>query len=143
MHDGDKSRGVQNVKSFPDVIYGFPTSPYTYFTYLDVILNGEPHPNFTQVTRFTLDMSDWSYQGRRDLVDQNPDNEGLRRSFEFSNINPSYQGFRYRYAYMIQNMFKTEGALIKLDVDDGTVVRREMPDGCFPTEPIFVARDHP
>ena len=116
-------------------------SPYTYFTYLDVILNGQPHPDFTSVSRFTLDMSDWTYRERKDLIDQNPDNDGLSpRSFEFSNINPSYQGFRYKYAYMIQNMFKTEGALIKLNVDDGTVVKREMPNGCFPTEPIFVAR---
>merc|ERR1712038_1422379 len=102
---------------------------------------GEPHPeNFTQVARFTLNMTNWTYKGRTDLVDQNPDNDGLWRSFEFSNINPSYQGKRYKYAYMTQNLFKTDGAVIKLNVDDGTIIRRGMPDGCFPTEPIFVAR---
>ena len=114
---------------------------YTYFTYLDVILSGEPHPeNYTHVTRFTFNMSDWTYEGRKDLVSQNPENNGLRKSFEFSTINPDYQGKPYKYAYMIQNMFNLEGSVIKLNVDDGSVILREMPDGCFPTEPIFVAR---
>merc|ERR1712106_1025364 len=33
------------------------------------------------------------------------------------------------------------GAILKLNVDDGTVIEKELPDGLFPSEPIFVA--HP
>merc|ERR1719402_194110 len=116
-------------------------SAYTYYTYIDVILNGEPHPRDTsQVTRFTIFMGNWTMKERRDLVRQNPDNDGLRGSFEFSNINPAYQGKPYKFGYMIENMFSFKTDPLRLNVDDGTVIRTPLPDGCFPTEPIFVPR---
>ena len=62
-------------------------------------------------------------------------------SFEFSNINPAYQGKPYKYGYMAKNVFKLHGAILKLNVEDGTIIEKELPDGLFPSEPIFIA--HP
>ena len=40
---------------------------------------------------------------------------------------------------MTQNVYALNGAVVKLDVETGEVIRKELPDGLFPTEPIFVA----
>ena len=46
-----------------------------------------------QIMRYTLDMADWTLkEGPKDLI---PDTE-LNHSFEFSNINPSYLGKKYK-----------------------------------------------
>ena len=118
-----------------DVLQYDDATPYEYWTNTDVIASGEPHPaNFTQVTRYTVDMDTWSLVTRKNLA------TGFDNSdFEFSNINPNYYTRPYKYAYMIQNVFSLHGAVVKLNVDDGTHVIRELPDGMFPTEPIFVA----
>ena len=43
--------------------------------------------------RYTLDMADWTLkEGPKDLI---PDTE-LNHSFEFSNINPSFLGKKYK-----------------------------------------------
>ena len=84
---------------------------YTYFTKMENILDGQPHPdNFTkvsdswcveqhstvqhsaQVWRYTLDMSDWTLKSVKDLI---PDSTILA-SFEFSNINPNFLGKKYK-----------------------------------------------
>ena len=47
-----------------------------------------------QIMRYTLNMEDWTLKNGspRDLI---PDTE-LNHSFEFSNINPSYLGKKYK-----------------------------------------------
>jgi len=35
-------------------------------------------------------------------------------------------------------MSSLHGAVLKLNVDDGTIIEKELPDGLFPSEPIFV-----
>jgi carotenoid cleavage dioxygenase-like enzyme len=72
----------------------------------------------------------------RDLL---PDTE-LRHSFEFSNINPSYLGKKYKFGYFSHNVFKTDGAVVKVNVDTGETIQKKLPNGLFPTEPIFVSR---
>ena len=37
-------------------------------------------------------------------------------------------------------MFKLDGAIVKINVDTGSIIRQALPDGLFPTEPIFVQR---
>ena len=37
-------------------------------------------------------------------------------------------------------MFKLDGAIVKINVDTGALIRKPLPDGLFPTEPIFVQR---
>ena len=37
-------------------------------------------------------------------------------------------------------MFKLDGAIVKINVDTGDLIRKPLPDGLFPTEPIFVQR---
>ena len=48
-----------------------------------------------QIMRYTLNMGDWTLKDGtpKDLI---PDTD-LRHSFEFSNINPSYLGKKYKY----------------------------------------------
>jgi len=118
-----------------DVLKYRDARAYTYFTYIDIILNGEPHPdNMTEVTRYTINMENWSLKEIKNLVKtQVPPN-----SFEFTNINPAYQSKPYKYGYMTKNVFKLHGAVLKLNVDDGTIIEKELPDGLFPSEPIFV-----
>jgi len=121
-----------------DVLQYNDARAYTYFTYIDIILNGEEHPaNFTQITRYTLNMSPWALKEIRNLVKT----EVSPNSFEFCNINPAYQGKPYKYGYMAKNVFKLHGAILKLNVEDGSIIEKELPDGLFPSEPIFVA--HP
>ena len=40
---------------------------------------------------------------------------------------------------MVHNPFKRFGSICKLNVDSHDMDCKEMPDGLFPTEPIFVA----
>jgi len=120
-----------------DVLKYEDARAYNHFTYTEVILDGKPHPeNLTQITRYTLSMNPWKLKEIKNLL-----KDPLKpNSFEFSNINPAYQSKPYKYAYMTQNVFKLHGAMIKLNVDDGTIIRKELPNGLFPSEPIFVAR---
>jgi len=118
-----------------DVLKYQDARAYTYFTYIDIILNGEPHPsNMTEVTRYTINMTNWTLKEIRNLVKT----QVSPNSFEFTNINPAYQGKPYKYGYMTKNVFKLHGAVLKLNVEDGTIIEKELPDGLFPSEPIFV-----
>ena len=89
--------------------------------------------------RYTLNMDDWTLKegSPRDLL---PDTE-LRHSFEFSNINPSYLGKKYKYikhlltdiftgeknitddisrfGYFSHNVFKLDGAVVKVNTQGG------------------------
>ena len=118
-----------------DVLKYFDASPYDHWTYLDVMLTGEPHPdNWTTVARHTINMTDWQLIEVNNLVQVE-----AHGSFEFSNINPAYLRQPYKYAYMTQNVFNLHGAVVKLNVDEGSLIIKQMPEGMFPTEPIFVA----
>jgi len=116
-----------------DVLKYNDASPYTLFTQIDTIISGVEQPNITQVTRFTIDMQNWELIETRELVKAD-----ISRSFEFSNINPQYLGRPYKYGYMTKNVYSLHGSVVKLNVEDGTVIEKELPDGLFPTEPIFV-----
>merc|ERR1711970_1390466 len=76
----------------------------------------------------------WSLKEIKNLVKT----QVTPNSFEFTNINPAYQSKPYKYGYMTKNVFKLHGAVLKLNVDDGTIIEKELPDGLFPSEPIFV-----
>ena len=105
--------------------------------------------HWLQVWRFTLDTTgEWSLKDDRDLM---PDTKLRPRSFEFSNINPNFQGKKYRcvhsifdalarFGYFSHNVFKLDGAVVKLDVETGETIQKKLPTGLFPTEPIFVPR---
>ena len=80
-------------------------------------------------------MAEWTLVEQKELVDSNYEHN----AFEFSNINPAYQGDFYQYAYMTKNPFKRHGAVVKLNVETGELLEAEMPNGLFPTEPIFLA----
>jgi len=122
-----------------DVLHYDNAKAYTYFTYIDKVLDGQPHPNnMTKLMRYTLNMGDWTLKAGspRDLI---PDTE-LNHSFEFSNINPSYLGKKYKFGYFSENVFKLDGAVVKVNVDTGETIQKKLPNGLFPTEPLFVAR---
>jgi len=121
-----------------DVLHYDNAKAYTYYTYISKVLDGTPHPNnMTKIMRYTLDMADWTLkEGPKDLI---PDTE-LNHSFEFSNINPSYLGKKYKFGYFSHNVFKLDGAVVKVNVDTGETIQKKLPNGLFPTEPIFVAR---
>jgi len=122
-----------------DVLHYDNAKAYTYFTYIDKVLDGQPHPNnMTKLMRYTLNMEDWTLKAGspKDLI---PDTE-LNHSFEFSNINPSYLGKRYKFGYFSENVFKLDGAVVKVNVDTGETIQKKLPNGLFPTEPLFVAR---
>merc|ERR1712055_984471 len=122
-----------------DVLHYDNALAYTYYTFIDKVLDGKPHPNnMTKVMRYTLNMGDWTLKdgSPKDLI---PDTE-LNHSFEFSNINPSYLGKKYKFGYFSHNVFKTDGAVVKVNVDTGETIQKKLPNGLFPTEPIFVAR---
>jgi len=122
-----------------DVLKYNDSSPYTKWTFVDPPLNGEEHPeNAVQATRYSLNMNQWSLNETKNLI-QTP----WTKSLEFSNINFDYQGKPYKYAYMSTNMYNLHGTLVKLNVDDGTVIEADFPNGLFPTEPIFVSRPYP
>jgi len=122
-----------------DVLHYDNALAYTYYTFIDKVLDGKPHPNnMTKIMRYTLDMGDWTLKdgSPKDLI---PDTE-LNHSFEFSNINPRYLGKKYRFGYFSENVFKTDGAVVKVNVDTGETIQKKLPNGLFPTEPIFVGR---
>jgi len=122
-----------------DVLHYDNAKAYTYFTYIDKVLDGQPHPNnMTKLMRYTLNMGDWTLKAGspKDLI---PDTE-LNHSFEFSNINPSYLGKKYKFGYFSHNVFKLDGAVVKVNVDTGETIQKKLPNGLFPTEPLFVAR---
>merc|ERR1712150_138453 len=122
-----------------DVLHYENAMAYTYFTYISRVLDGQPHPdNMTKIMRYTLNMDDWTLKegSPRDLL---PDTE-LRHSFEFSNINPSYLGKKYKFGYFSHNVFKLDGAVVKVNIDTGETIQKKLPNGLFPTEPLFVAR---
>merc|ERR1712130_1034310 len=122
-----------------DVLHYDNAMAYTYFTYIDKVLDGEPHPdNMTKIMRYTLNMENWTLKEGfpKDLI---PDTD-LRHSFEFSNITPSYLGKKYKFGYFSHNVFKLDGAVVKVNVDTGETIQKKLPNGLFPTEPLFVGR---
>merc|ERR1711953_1386228 len=121
-----------------DVLHYDNAKAYTYYTYISKVLDGTPHPNnMTKIMRYTLNMADWTLkEGPKDLI---PDTE-LNHSFEFSNINPSYLGKKYKFGYFSHNVFKLDGAVVKVNIDTGETIQKKLPNGLFPTEPLFVAR---
>ena len=83
-----------------------------------MIGNGTKHPaNYTQVMRYSINMEDWTLKERRILV-----TTAANMDYEFSNINPAYYALPYKYGYMTQNVFSLNGGLVKLNVEDGSVV---------------------
>ena len=111
-------------------------SPYVKWSDTDVMASGEERAeNFTQVMRYTVNMEDWTLSGTKNLVTD----PNITWDFEFCNINPAYYGKPYKYGYMTHRVYSLHGSVIKLNVDTGDVIRKELPDGLFPTEPIFVA----
>ena len=79
------------------------------------------------MTRYSIDMTTWTLKEEKNLIN------GDTPAFEFPNINPAFQGRRYKYAYLAKNIFKLHGSVAKLNVDNGTIIEDEMPDGMFPT----------
>jgi len=118
-----------------DFLHYQNAEPYTKWTFVDVPLSGELHPEgVVYAARYKVHMNPWGMWGF-DILTQ----EDFEKSIEFTNINPAYQGKPYKYAYMITNMYNRHGTLVKLNVDTKTVTEVEFPNGLFPTEPIFVA----
>ena len=117
-----------------DVLQYDDARPYEHWTDTDVIASGEIRDQTTNVTRYSINMEDWTVEFRNLITDPT-----IKQDFEFSTINPAYYGRPYKYGYMSQNVFTLNGAVVKLNVDTGEVIRKELPDGLFPTEPIFVA----
>ena len=118
-----------------DVLKYNDSRPYDTWTDTRVITNGTVRDQATNVIRYSINMENWSIVETRNLITD----PNIRQDFEFCNINPAYYGRPYKYAYMTQNVYALNGAVIKLNVDTGEIVRKELPDGLFPTEPIFVA----
>ena len=118
-----------------DVLHYTDSTTYTKYSFIDEILKDEPFPvNYTTVLRYTINTADWSLVERKDLITSD-----IERAFEFSTINTAFQGRPYKYAYMAKNPFKRYGSVAKLNVDTGETLEGQLPDGVFPTEPIFVA----
>ena len=80
-------------------------------------------------------MMNWELVEEKNLI---KDKSLEKANFEFPNINQAYQGKPYTFAYLSKNVFKTKGAVVKLNVVDGTTIEKEMPTGMFPTEPYFI-----
>ena len=74
-------------------------------------------------------MTNWELKEEKNLVKD----KRIKNAFEFCNINQEYQGKPYKYAYMVKNYGKTNGSVVKLNVDDGSVIEDVMPTGMFPT----------
>ena len=120
-----------------DVLKWKDASAYTVYTFVDNAIDGKDYPEkLTRVTRYSINMKDWTLKEEKNLIND----ERLKNSnFEFPNINPAYQGKPYSYAYLVKNVFKTKGSVIKLNVVDGSVIEKKMPTGMFPTEPFFIS----
>ena len=103
---------------------------------IERIADGQEIPeDYTQVTRYSINMDDWTDYEIKNLV-TDPD---INQYFEFSNINPAYYTKPYKFAYLTHNAFILQGSVVKLNVNTGAITKKELPDGLFPTEPIFVA----
>ena len=103
---------------------------------IERIANGQEIPeDYTQVTRYSINMDDWTDYEIKNLV-TDPD---INQYFEFSNINPANYTKPYKFAYLTHNAFILQGSVVKLNVNTGAIIKKELPDGLFPTEPIFVA----
>ena len=119
-----------------DVLMYNDSRPYETWSDTEVIANGTVRDQPTNVVRYTLNMANWNQEP---VIKNLINDTTIKQDFEFSTINPAYYGRRYKFGYMSQNVFALNGAVIKLNVDTGEVIRKELPDGLFPTEPIFVA----
>ena len=118
-----------------DVLHYEDATTYTKYSFTEEILKDEQFPeNYTIPLRYTINMTDWTLVERKDLITSDID-----RAFEFSTINTAYQGEFYNYAYMAKNPFKRHGSVVKLNVETGETLEAELPNGVFPTEPIFIA----
>ncbi|XP_045174041.2 carotenoid isomerooxygenase-like [Mercenaria mercenaria] len=110
------------------------SSIYDRHTYVDNLL-GENHYT-TNVTRFTINMADFSARMRNLRGDKT-----VPAAFEMSNINYAYYGKKYTYAYMVRNFDRREqNALTKLNVDTGVEVEFLLPEGMFVQEPQFIPK---
>ena len=118
-----------------DVLQYDDATPYTKYTFTEEMLKDEEFfGKWTSVMRYTINTADWSLVARKDLITSN-----INRAFEFSTINTAYQGKFYKFAYMTKNPFKRHGSVVKLNVETGETIEAELPNGLFPTEPIFLA----
>ena len=100
------------------------------FKFYLLFVDGTDYPDdFVQVTRYSLNMNNWTLHEEKKLVND----QDIKNAFEFCNINQNYQGRPYQYAYMVNNYAKTDGSIIKLNVEDGSVIEKLLPDGMFPT----------
>ena len=105
---------------------------YTLDAYKHVfyLLDGEEYPDDEmQVTRYSINMTNWELKEEKNLVKD----KKIKNAFEFSNINQEYQGKPYKYAYMLKNYARMNGTIVKLNVDDGSLIEDIMPTGMFPT----------
>ena len=117
-----------------DVLSYENANSYDKWTYVENIITEDDYPkDLTRAIRYTLKMDTMQLDSITNLIDSDD-----IYALEFSTINTAYQGKPYKYAYMIHNPFKRFGSVCKLNVDTKEFIRREMPDGLFPTEPIFI-----
>lgn len=101
-----------------------------FFNYVSSFVDGQDYPDdHMQVTRYSINMTNWELMEEKNLVQD----KSIKNAFEFSNINREYQGKPYKYAYMVKNYMKTNGSVVKLNVDDGSLIEDIMPTGMFPT----------
>ena len=95
-----------------------------------IFVDGKEYPDDAMaVTRYSINMKTWKLDEEKNLVKD----QAVKNAFEFCNINKAYQGKPYKYAYMIKNFMKLNGTVIKLNVEDGSIIEDIMPNGMFPT----------
>jgi carotenoid cleavage dioxygenase-like enzyme len=127
----ENSTGLLHV----DLLKYKDASAYTVHTFVENAIDGQEYPDdLVQVTRYSINMTTWELKEEIDLVKD----KTIKNTFEFPNINQAYQGKPYKYAYMMKNIFKTNGSVVKLNVDAGSLIEDIMPTGMFPTEPYFI-----
>lgn len=89
----------------------------------------------TNVTRITINTTDWSVSVRNLRKDTTP------TAFEMSNINYAFNGRKYTYGYMAKNFDRPDqNAITKLNVDTGLEQDYLLPEGLFVQEPQFWPR---
>ena len=126
---------LENNKVHFDVLQYDDAGIYEDVCNIEKIANGQEIPEgYTKVFRYSIDMEDWTGVGIFNLVADTH----INHYFEFSNINPAYYTKPYQYAYLTHNAFVLQGSVVKLNVNTGGIIKKELPDGLFPTEPIFV-----
>ena len=79
--------------------------------------------------RYSINMTDWSLKDMTILV-----KTAANMDYEFSNINPAYYALPYKYGYMVQNVFSLHGGVVKLNVEDGSVVVKVSIDETIPDQ---------